>query len=513
MNANFRDLYDIARNNGQSEMAEKYSAVISSMNSNILKRYAVLGESNCGKSTIINAFTGEKSAPVSLLSGKHDKILTIECKNEDYELIEISGDCYLDRNIKAYDNPLWNIDAAVYIISALNPLTATDIQALKACISKGIPCITVLNKFHMVDDDDREFTLKTVKSQLYSAFNTDEIIVFDNKNSAECAETILKSLTSSEDSLDIKEYALTMEFAKELNKYISAEYDKTKEVYETFQKQKGNSALEELYWDELALEIDKFRIRLTNETDTAIYDMYHSCNLIMSKKMNASQDPGLWWKSQLRREMDAESQKISQSIRHIIENHTFKDKEWISNNISSKFGINLKMDEIDTSINTGESTPRNLSQQLSDAGINRKKAVSSLLVSSAVLAGGIVLPLSLIPTIIACSIGGVAVAGTGFWAYVESNSEKEEKNRILQSELDKYVSQCRDATLESIRGYIKYFYENMTISARDAQMVKMAQEITPSDEERIAMKTLTRLASDKKNIDEILSKMMISDDE
>ena len=513
MNINFTKLYDIAKVNGQSEAAEKYRALLSSMRGSSLKRYAVLGEPNSGKSTLINAFTGEKSAPVSLLSGKHDKVLVVDCKDKDYEFVEISSALYLGNDIKAYNNPLWNIDAALYIISALNPLTAGDIQALQSCISKGIPCVLVLNKFQMVDEDDKEFTLKSVKSQLYTTFGSDEITVFDKANSTQCVEKILKELTSSEDSLDIREYAVTIEFAKELNKCVSANYDKAKDAYESVKKPEGNSELEELYWEELAMEIDKHRIRLINETDTAIYNMYNTCNSILRKRISASQDPSLWWKNQLRREMDIESRKIAQNIERIVEDRTFEDKAWLSKNISDKFGINLKMEDINVSVNVGRAEPQNLNQRLNIAGANRKKAVGGLLASATVLAGGIILPMATIPTIIACGIGSIAVMGTGFWTYVESSNEKEEKMHILKAELDKYVSQCRDTTLESIRGYVKYFYENMIISAKDAQMLKMSQDSTPNEEERRAIENLAKIASEKKKIDEILGKMIISDEE
>ena len=513
MNLNFKKLADIAKANGQSQAAEKYEALISSMTRDSIKKYGILGDINSGKSTVVNALTGEKSAPVSLLSGKHDKILTVECRGKDYSLVELNSDTYLDDDVRIYDNPLWCIDAAVYIISALNPLTASDIKAINACISKGIPCTLVLNKFQMVDEDDKELTLRSVNNQLQSMFGSEGVIVFDAKNPEQSAEKILKELSGSEDSRSIREYAATVEFAKELEKYIGSKYNAAKKAYESMKAVENDSKLDELYWEELSMEIDRRRVRLSSDIDNAIFKMYSICNSNLYKRMCSSQSPDLWWKSRLRNDMENESKLISRRLQDMIENQIRDDKEWLSENVSKKFGLVIEIEDIDSGINSYEAAPQNISQRLENVEANKKKAISSLAVSAAVLAGGILLPLSAIPSIVACSIGGVAVVGTGFWTYVESHNAEEEKKSILRRELDRYVSQCRDSTLENLRGYIRYFYENMIISAKDAQMMKMSQDVAPTEEETQALAQLTRISSDKKTIDEILGEMILSDED
>ena len=67
MNENiYNKLNTLAEQAGCDQIKDNYNEVRMSMQRSIMKQYAVLGDVNAGKSTIINILAGEKKLPVSV---------------------------------------------------------------------------------------------------------------------------------------------------------------------------------------------------------------------------------------------------------------------------------------------------------------------------------------------------------------------------------------------------------------------------------------------------------------
>ena len=506
MNTTFSKLSAIADANGFSQMKEKYAGIINEIYADPKRRYAVLGDGNSGKSTVLNALTGKSSAPVSLIVGKHDRILTVPSPEHDCTFIEIGSDAYSN---DAALNPLWKIDAAVYILSALNPMTADDVSAINACIALGVPCTVALNKLNMVDDDDVELTVSSIKSQLFSRYQSEELIIFDRSDPAPAAEKIIAALNNSDDSRDVRESAATVAFVKELDKALCDSYTEAKTAYESLAAQRGGGDEDELFWESMSTELEKRRLSIITKVDSGAHSMYAKCNHILLSRMTKSSDPEQWWKRDLPLCMKTENEKIAQALGRAVEKAFNDDREWMTSLISNKFDIDLKTEDIDRSFIPFDAMPQNISGQLDGKQSRRKAALTGLAASALVLAGGLVLPFSAITTLVTCSIAGVAAVGTGFWTYLETQNAEEEKNAILRRELDKYVAQCRDTALTNTKNYIGYCYENLLIAAKDAQMLKMAEDLKPGDEESRALSRMTALSNDKKAVEEIISDLLL----
>ena len=510
MNTTFQKLSGIANTNGFTDMVQTYTAVTEKIYADSMRRYAVLGDTNSGKSLVLNALTGRQAAPVSLLSGKHDKVLFIDCPERGCIFAELATDTYCGAD--AVNSSLWNIDAAAYIISALTPMTSNDIAAIRACISVGIPVTLVLNKLNMVDEDDVEMTLGAVKNQIFSLFRSEELIIFDRTNPATGVEKIMNALEGSEDSREVREYAVTVEFAKALEKAIGARYDEAKTRYEELTIDETDHEDENLFWESLAAELDKRKLALIHKLDGQAHRQYADCIKTLNAKMQKSSDPELWWKRMLPREMKAENDKIANNMGRAAEDSFLEDRRWLSIVVSKKYGVEIRVEDIDRNLTPFDSLPQNVSGRLQEIGGRRKMAFTGLAASAAVLAGGLLLPFTTVATIVTCSIAGVAAVGTGFWAFLETQNAAEEKDALLHRELDKYVSQCRDTVIENTKNYINYCYENLVVAAKDAQMFKMSESLKPTAEQSDALKRLTVVSEDKKLIDGIMSRLLLTEE-
>ena len=214
----------------------------------------------------------------------------------------------------------------------------------------------------------------------------------------------------------------------------------------------------------------------------------------------------------LPREMKAENDKIANNMGRAAEDSFLEDRRWLSIVISKRFGVEIRVEDIDRNLTPFDSVPQNVSGRLQEIGSKRKMAFTGLAASAAVLAGGLLLPFTTVAAIVTCSIAGVAAVGTGFWAFLETQNAAEEKDALLHRELDKYVSQCRDTVIENTKNYINYCYENLVVAAKDAQMFKMSESLKPTVEQSDALKRLTVISEDKKLIDGIMSRLLLTEE-
>lgn len=140
MNENiYNKLNTLAEQAGCDQIKDNYNEVRMSMQRSIMKQYAVLGDVNAGKSTIINILAGEKKLPVSVRSNEHGKVAFVESDEHKCRWVELSTSAYIGDGVTEIESPLWYIDAAIYVLSATTPFSQQDVTAIKACLSHGVP--------------------------------------------------------------------------------------------------------------------------------------------------------------------------------------------------------------------------------------------------------------------------------------------------------------------------------------------------------------------------------------
>lgn len=140
-------------------------------------RLAIIGRPNVGKSSMINAFTGETRMIVSDIAGTtRDAIDTVlEHKGEKFRLIDTAGirrrgkiqgtiEYYMvDRAQRAIERA----DCALVVVDGSEGLTDGDKRIAKIAHDAGKGCVFAINKWDLVEPPDGE---PRVKSPIKKAF-------------------------------------------------------------------------------------------------------------------------------------------------------------------------------------------------------------------------------------------------------------------------------------------------------------------------------------------------------
>jgi GTP-binding protein len=135
-------------------------------------RVAIIGRPNVGKSSMVNAFTGEQRMIVSDIAGTtRDAIDTeLEYRDEKFRLIDTAGirrrgkiqgtvEYYMvDRAQRAIERA----DCAIVVIDGKEGLTDGDKRIAKIAHDAGIGCVFAVNKWDLVEPPDGQPKAKTL---------------------------------------------------------------------------------------------------------------------------------------------------------------------------------------------------------------------------------------------------------------------------------------------------------------------------------------------------------------
>lgn len=148
-------------------------------------RVAIIGRPNVGKSSMVNAFTGQKRMIVSSIAGTtRDAIDTeLEYRGEKFRLIDTAGirrrgkiqgsvEYYMvDRAQKAVDRA----DCALIIVDGSEGLTDGDKRIMKLAHDAGKACVFAVNKWDMREPPDGEPRKMTTLKKDFLRIISDQI--------------------------------------------------------------------------------------------------------------------------------------------------------------------------------------------------------------------------------------------------------------------------------------------------------------------------------------------------
>ena len=152
--------------NGTGEFLEKlveYIPPIDEWEEKEEIKVAIVGRPNVGKSSLLNALTGEKRAIVSPVSGTtRDAIdMLVERNGKTYRLIDTAG-IRRKKNVD-YGAEFFSInrafkaikrsDIVLFVIDILDGVTEQDLKLASRIIDEGRACIIVANKWDAVEKD------------------------------------------------------------------------------------------------------------------------------------------------------------------------------------------------------------------------------------------------------------------------------------------------------------------------------------------------------------------------
>lgn len=469
-------LNELAEQAGCSTVKDSYSEVRLSMQRSIMKQYAVLGDVNSGKSTIINILAGEKKLPVSARSNEHGKAAMVESGRHNCRWVELSHGSYMGNNLADVDSPLWHMDAAIYVLSATTPFSQQDIAAIRACAAHGVPCSLVLSKLDVVDESEKDEIIAYIKAQAERHFGSDSLVVLNTKDEQATKQAVMNEFASAEDSTDIRDYMLAVSYAKTLKEHIAVKYESAKgktQAASEREKQTKQAFLEEkLVWDRIKLDIEARKMKLVEAMSVEMNSLYADCIANLTDKAMLAKSPKVWWEQSLDKEFRGELVRISNRIDRMICSQAVNDRDWLVQTVGQRFGSKLSIDIDNTETQLEDIVFGIAPENLNASKTTKTLAMAGLLVSSVALCGVLAYPVIAMHSIntLYWKIAGAAVVGTGFWTFFETKKDKDEKRQCLKSEIARYILGSRDDNIDVLKKNIEYGYENMRISIQDLQL-------------------------------------------
>jgi GTPase len=145
-------------------------------------RVAIVGRPNVGKSSLLNAFLGEKRSIVSPISGTtRDAIDTVITRDQtNYRLIDTAGirkkknveygpEFFgINRAFKAIDRA----DVVLLVLDAIDGVTEQDQKLAGRIVDEGKACVVVVNKWDAIEKDS--YTIYDHQQQLETRLNFTE---------------------------------------------------------------------------------------------------------------------------------------------------------------------------------------------------------------------------------------------------------------------------------------------------------------------------------------------------
>lgn len=139
-------------------------------------KVAIIGRPNVGKSSLLNALTGENRAIVSPISGTtRDTIdMVVERNGQQYRLIDTAG-IRRKKNVD-YGAEFFSInrafkairrsDVVLFVLDALDGITDQDLKLAGRIIDEGRALVIVVNKWDAVEKDS--YTIYDYKKSLFA---------------------------------------------------------------------------------------------------------------------------------------------------------------------------------------------------------------------------------------------------------------------------------------------------------------------------------------------------------
>lgn len=139
-------------------------------------RVALLGKPNVGKSSLLNALTGEKRSVVDSVAGTTvdpvDEL--VEMDGEEWILVDTAGIRKKAKTATGHEyfatlrtkSALDKADVAVVMLDASQPLSDQDLRIIQMVIESGRALVIAFNKWDLVDDERRYYLEREIERDL-----------------------------------------------------------------------------------------------------------------------------------------------------------------------------------------------------------------------------------------------------------------------------------------------------------------------------------------------------------
>ncbi|MCH5264946.1 MAG: hypothetical protein J1F02_03530 [Lachnospiraceae bacterium] len=477
---------------GCEEDIKAFDAVIERLQGSKTKNIAVLGEANCGKTELINMIAGkEVRKPTKLSLGEEPLMLTFNSgeSKPEYEVTDIKDSQYEEAGLSFYEIPidmaldsdsgqvrpmLEEMDAVIYILSAVTPMTALDVANIEAFVNK-LPLVVFISKTDLLDsEEDYQSTLEYIQNEFSDRFGNTICEFFDN-NQGEAADAIVGSL--KEISLDeLREFHIIRIEQQMKNLVIERlneqleELDKEKKRREE-EKARGDAEYRKktLQWESVRVKMLEKEQRVMEEAEQKLSASSISVKKEMKKELKEASNKKEWMERSMKHVVRGEVENVVERLNEDIEDRAKADAAWLVSEVNRQFGVKIQVEDIQLK---GTARTEGNPESCKEKPPYQKAIVAA---GAGILAGGAVLSsISLIPT---CIIAIPASVIT-LTCIKGSMDDLEKYNKKLIRLVEDYCDKVFNNLSKQIHAGIRKYYGNITecirkLSVRDEEDVDM----------------------------------------
>lgn len=455
--------------------------VIEELKTSKTTNVAVLGEANCGKTSLINKLAGmEARKPTQISMDERPLMVTFgsgETKQE-YEAVDVKNSMWEENKVVFYEIPIdmaldedtgnlkpiaEKMDAAIYILSAITPLTASDAANIGA-IADQYPVILYLSRAEKLEDKEYHSVVSYAERELTARFGSIDTRITDSLQPG-IADVILKRL--QEYSVDeLRElHIMNMEqkavntIAGRLNRQLKQLDEEERERWEE-QKKKEDEYRNQLFeWDQFRvamMERQQEAARLASKT-IGSFQCTAKEKLIQEFREKESGKEREWLRHGLKETLQGE---MEAAMHHVIEktkDKTEEDAAWLISEVKQKLGVRMAVDNMSSNLIICMEDGFDEKEEKPD---RQKLAMAA---GTGVLAGGAIFGgLALIP---ACIVAIPASLAT-FYFVKESIREPENHREELEQMVEKCCQKNFGNLEKNVHQTIRQYYDDLVEKIR-----------------------------------------------
>jgi len=409
-----QDIEQIAQNTGCEHEITVIDGIIDALKNSKTLNAAVLGETNCGKTSLINQLVGREVRKPSMLPLDEAPLMVTfheEEKKPSYEVVLLDGpeqeaskisffeipiNLAIDYDTRQLSPMLEEMDVVIYLISAVTPAAALDIANI-AAIEDKLPVLYYVSKADLVEDrDERKTCLEYIKQQL-----PERAEIVDGSQAGAAGEILEKITGLSASDLRLFHIARLKRraadvVAAQLNKQVER-LDEEQKCCEEVQAAAGHAFREQaLVWNGLRVQLLERQAEAAKFVDTRVDEYTRAAKKKLLQELREEGYRKEWASHEMESSLRAELECAMEEILPRVEDRAGADAAWLISEVNRKFDTRITVEAMSGRL-ISEPTPEGIRDDMREPGYSELAAAAG----SGLLAGGAVLSnMTLLPTCI-----------------------------------------------------------------------------------------------------------------
>ncbi len=457
----------------EAEVAGVEAAVVWLRTSRV-RNVAILGGANCGKTSLINKIAGaEVRRPTKFSMGGEPLMVTFgsgetkagyevvdinspECEKTGMSLFEIPIEQAVDHRTGQLTMMLEEMDAVIYVMSAIAPFSASDAANLEAVVNR-LPMMLFVSRTDLMDSaEDSVEALGYIAEEFAGRFAGVECEILDACQ-PDAADRILDAI--KEISLgELREFHIMRleQWARDIT---------AKGLRLQIRQREKERASDDAEYRRRLLEWDELRLQMLERKQKAVDVMNREITKSkpvvveeLVRQLKAADDRRQWLCSGLKKTLEMELCTISGAVAGTVKGTADLDAAWLADEVSRKFELKISMADMEgeNAVHVREESAQTVMMPKQDNLI--AAAGSGFIAGGALLSG-----MPLLPT--------CAVAVPAVWAmryFVRKNREEQAE---YDEKFEQAVRDCCDRNFAALAGQfrtvIDTYYDAIVEMMRD----------------------------------------------